>query len=328
MLDDPEHLAFLFGLRDECEADLDDPSVEVEDSGFAVEDPLAEIARYARATASFQGTQLRATADFVHAAMAAAALEEPLPCRRPQDDPVASAAESAEAEITLALGVSTPAGSAWVHLAVSLARRLPATLAVLEAGGITLACARVLLEETENLSGADAARVEAGVLPKAGGRTPSSLRAMTRRRVLAIDADAVWKRRVEEVKQREVSLANSSDAMAYLHAYLSAEDAVAVFGVIDTFAHAAGEPGDDRPIGARRADALVDLILRPGTQDPRVAYVVHLHAPAPDPTADGEGADVGEVYVTHPPRPTVEDPPEMTEIHAPATPEQDDDIPF
>src|ERR1700710_2421232 len=160
LLDDPEHLAYLFALRDECEADPQNPDgpgrPEFEDSRFAVEDPLAEIARYARATASFQGTQLRVTADFVHAAMAAAALEVPLPWRRPQDDLVALAAESAEAEITLALGVSTPAGSAWVHLALSLARRLPATLAMLEAGGITLACARVLLEETENLSVTDA----------------------------------------------------------------------------------------------------------------------------------------------------------------------------
>src|ERR1700710_509196 len=284
LLDDPEHLAFLFGLRDECEADPQNPDgpgrLEFDDSGFTVADPLAEIARYARATASFQGTQLRVTADFVHAAMAAAALEVPLPWRRPQDDPVALAAESAEAEITLALGVSTSAGSAWVHLALSLARRLPATLAALEGGRITLACARMLLTETENLTIAQAARVEAQMLLKAVGRTPSSLRRMVRRRLPAIDADAVWKRRAKEIQQRDVTLSDEPDAMAYLHAYLSAEDAVSVFGVIDTFAHAAGEPGDERPIGARRADALVDLILHPGTQDPRVHYVVHLHAPS------------------------------------------------
>ncbi len=93
LLDDPEHLAFLLAVRDECEADPDDPSAEFEISGLPVEDPLAEIARYARATAMFQGTQLRATADFVHARMAAAALEEPAP-GRPGDEPAPLAAQS------------------------------------------------------------------------------------------------------------------------------------------------------------------------------------------------------------------------------------------
>jgi hypothetical protein len=73
-------------------------------------------------------------------------------------------------------------GEAW-----SLCTRLPAALAALEAGRITLAKARIIDTETLNLSDAHTAAVEQQVLVKARQQTQGQLRAATRRTVLATD---------------------------------------------------------------------------------------------------------------------------------------------
>ena len=54
-----------------------------------------------------------------------------------------------------------------------------------------------------------------------------------------------------------------SDGMATVSAYLPAAEAVGVFAVLDDHARRAGSAGDDRSMDARRADALVDLVLNP-----------------------------------------------------------------
>lgn len=279
--EDPAWVAAAWESAQDHEADPDDPAwLAYEDRALAAmaqdEDPLAEVARHARVVSSFQGSQLRTIAAFVREQMATAAAN-PGPIF-PAEQAAESAAHSACAEVGLALGLAASTASEWVDLAMGLSSRLPATLAALENGKISLPCARVLLQETENLSATDAARVEAQVLPKSTGRTPGSLRDLTRRRVLRLDPDAAWKRRVKAREQRDVSVSPERDGMAHLGAYLAAEDAIAVFGVIDTYAHAAAMPGDERQIGARRADALVDLILRPGTQAARSTVVVTVHA--------------------------------------------------
>ncbi|GAA0617976.1 hypothetical protein GCM10009547_20290 [Sporichthya brevicatena] len=73
---------------------------------------------------------------------------------------------------------------------------------------------------------------------------------------------------------------------------------MAVYGVIDAAARQK-VPGDPRTLDQRKADAVVDLITRPGTQDPRVGYVVHLHASAQSTpsTSTSSDADSGFVQV-------------------------------
>lgn len=70
----------------------------------------------------------------------------------------------------------------------------------------------------------------------------------------------------------------------HIHAFLPAEDAVAVFGLIDSLAHCA-VPGDERGIDARRADALVDLIVRPNGEE-RIRYVIHTDQNRPGDAAE------------------------------------------
>ncbi|MGH4008304.1 MAG: DUF222 domain-containing protein [Pseudonocardiaceae bacterium] len=171
--------------------------------------------------------------------------------------------DSAVAEVGLMLTASARTGAYRVGDAWSLCTRLPATLAALEAGRITLAKARVIDAETLNLSAEHTAAVEAQVLAKAPTQTPGQVRAATRRAVLSADPAAAQKRAEQARRERGVRIWPEPDGMATLSAYLPAGDAVGVFAVLDEYARAAGTTGDEHSMDARHGDALVDLVLNP-----------------------------------------------------------------
>ncbi len=251
---------------------------------FTAEDRLDAIRREAREANRCQGRQLRTMAEFIHEWMT-------------HGEPGRFAhelAESAATEIGLALGLTPSTVSDRTRLALGLTRRLPAVLSALEAGEITLAAAKILLEETENLSIGDAARVANSMLNTAAGRIPSSLRKMTRRRVMRLDADAARKRREKAVRERDVTVTPAPDGMAWLTAHLPAEQAHAMYGVITDHA-TARIPGDERPLSARRADTLADMVLRPDADKPRAAFVLHLHGGTSDSTDTDDDPALAEL---------------------------------
>ncbi|MGH3853071.1 MAG: DUF222 domain-containing protein [Pseudonocardiaceae bacterium] len=171
--------------------------------------------------------------------------------------------ESAVAEVGLMLSTSARTAACRVGDAWSLCTRLPGTLAALEQGRITLAKARVIDEETMNLAEEHTAAVEHLVLAKARKQTPGQLRVATRRAVLSADPAAGRKRAERARRERGVRIWPEPDGMATLSAYLPAADATGMFAVLDEHARHAGSPGDERGMEARRADALVDLVLTP-----------------------------------------------------------------
>jgi Domain of unknown function (DUF222) len=171
--------------------------------------------------------------------------------------------DSAVAEVGLMLAASARTAACRVGDAWSLCTRLPATLAALESGRITLAKARILDAETVNLSDEHTAAVEAQVLAKAPKQTPGQLRAATRRAVLSADSAAARKRAEQARRERGLRMWPEADGMATLSAYLPAGDAVGVFAVLDEYARQAGTADDERSMDARRSDALVDLVLGP-----------------------------------------------------------------
>jgi hypothetical protein len=171
--------------------------------------------------------------------------------------------ESAVAEVGLMLTVSAGTAACRVGDAWSPCTRLPATLAALETGRITLAKTRIINAETMSLSDDHTAAVERQVLPKARQQTPGQLRPATSRAVLSTDPAAARRRAEQARRERGVRMWPELDGMATLAAYLPAADAVGVFAVLDEHARHAGSPGDERSMDARRGDALVDLILNP-----------------------------------------------------------------
>jgi hypothetical protein len=185
--------------------------------------------------------------------------------------------DSAVAEVGLMLTASARTAACRVSDAWSLCTRLPATLAALESGRITLAKARILDAETANLSEDHIAQVEQQVLAKAPKQTPGQLRAATRRAVLSTDPAAAQKRAERARRERGVQLWPEPDGMATLSAYLPAGDALGVYAVLDEHARHAGFPGDERTLEARRGDALVDLVLNPTGYSSHTTSTAHDH---------------------------------------------------
>jgi hypothetical protein len=156
----------------------------------------------------------------------------------------------------------SPGGTAWrVGEARGLVEEFPAVFAALEAGAITLPKARIIAEACTDLDPVAAEAVEQKVLTRAPQQTTGQLRAALRRAVLRADHEAAARRRERKRRERAVVLYPERDGMATLSATLSAAEAVGVFAVLDQHARGCGS-ADERPMAARRADALVDLVLR------------------------------------------------------------------
>jgi Domain of unknown function (DUF222) len=101
-------------------------------------------------------------------------------------------------------------------MSIRLTTRLPATLTALGCGQIDLYQARLLTDLTDPLQPAQAAAVEAQVLPRAAEQTPGQLRAAARRAVLRIDPEGAKQRRQERVRDRAVILDPREDGTAEL----------------------------------------------------------------------------------------------------------------
>jgi hypothetical protein len=177
--------------------------------------------------------------------------------------------EFAADELGPALAVSRNSAATSLTLAVQLADRLQGTLAALEVGRIDLPKARVMADVTAAVSDVHAAQVEQRVLAKAGEQTAPQLRRAAARALLTIDPDGAAARHALARKERRVVVYPARDGMAELYALLPAQDATAIYQRLDVEARRAhvpdGEHGDGRTADARRADALVDLLLGKGS---------------------------------------------------------------
>jgi hypothetical protein len=118
-------------------------------------------------------------------------------------------------EIAMALTLTQRGAENQVGLALDLAAR-PRIAAALEAGRIDLYKARILLEALTPLAAEHAAAVEAAILPAAGGLTAGELRAEVTQAVLALDPDAMRKRRQEAEKTARVECWTDPEGTATL----------------------------------------------------------------------------------------------------------------
>jgi hypothetical protein len=116
----------------------------------------------------------------------------------------------------------------------------------------------------------DAARqgVEARLLARAAGKTVAQLREAARRAVLRADAAAAANRLARAIRERGVRMHPGRDGMATLATVLTQPVAAACRAALAAYARECATPGDTRTLDQRMADALTDLILRPGTNPP------------------------------------------------------------
>src|SRR5262245_20133977 len=178
-------------------------------------------------------------------------------------DPVADLeAGFAPNEVALALTLTQGGAEYWMDLAVSLTRRLPATLAALREGTIDLNRARLIDQYTSSLDAGLARTVERRVLVRAEHQTTGQLRASLQRAVLAADPAAAERRRQEAQRRAWVALYGDHDGTASLSGRcLPAAQAAAAWARISAMAKAMEAAGAGGGMDLLRAQVFVGLLL-------------------------------------------------------------------
>jgi hypothetical protein len=175
------------------------------------------------------------------------------------------------AEVSCALTVSERTGSALLGEAHRLRSVLPLTLAALEAGAISWQHARVMVDETTNLDPAAAAALEAHFVDPddpnpargcpAGEMTHGRFRAKARIWRERHHPDSIEQRHTKGVADRRVEYCPDRDGMAWISAYLPADQASGIWARTTADARALQGPTEIRTLTQLRADVLAGLLL-------------------------------------------------------------------
>ena len=222
-------------------------------------DGLAESARVDAMMAAFR---VRLTAGF---ADKAAALDAP--AKSPGEH---TAQERAVvSEVACVLTVSERSASALLGQSQELTTALPLTLAALQAGSISWQHARIMVDETANLDPAGAASMEAHFLdPDAvnpvGELVPGRFRARARTWRERHHPVSIEIRHARSVLDRRLEYAPDRDGMAWLSAYLPADQAAGIWSGITAAARALQGPREGRTLTQLRVDSLATRLLGSG----------------------------------------------------------------
>ncbi len=168
----------------------------------------------------------------------------------------------AAAEVGAALALGSGAADLLVDAASSAVTRLPGTMAAARRGELTWGKVVALALATAPLTDAQAAAVEARVLPGAGGRTPAQHRAMIRRWVDRVDPAGAEDRRRQAKADIELIRTQHGGGLATLLARLPPEQADLVWTAADTHARRAKAGGERGSLAQLRVAALVDWATR------------------------------------------------------------------
>lgn len=179
-------------------------------------------------------------------------------------------------EIACVLHVAPVTAADRIAIACELVEKLPATLAALERGQLSLLHARRLAEATISLDPATSAAVEARVLPRAAGQTVGQFGAALRRAVLAVAPREQDELVRDAVAERRVCISPQDNGTSELWALLPAAQAAALEDALAQRADQFKAINDGRTAEQRRADALVDLALGGQPLRPQVSVTVAL----------------------------------------------------
>ncbi len=165
-------------------------------------------------------------------------------------------------EIAARLGTSRQAGRELVEASKLLAGELMATGDALEVGDLDWGKAKIVVAALKDVPWQVAQVVEDVVLPTAGERTPTQLRADLQKALIAVDPADAEKRTARAVDTRRVCKPKVlPDGMAGIWSVLPAFVATAIDTALSDAAHKAQRAGDTRTIDQLRADAYTATLL-------------------------------------------------------------------
>lgn len=179
-------------------------------------------------------------------------------------------------ELTVPLGLTARRAENLVGHAITLVEDFPATHTALAAGRLDEQRARVITDELGDHDPAQRAQVEEAVLGQSGTLGPATpvpdataLRRQVKRALHELAPTTMSQRRQRAQANRFARVTPAADGMAWLEAYLPAEDAMAIKSTLDSAAatltardraaHAADPEVPVRSLGQARADALTRL---------------------------------------------------------------------
>ena len=224
-------------------------------------DGLAEIAR---AEAKLAALKVHLAAGYAGAASDMAA-----PAMSPRDH---TAQEMAVvAEVACVLTVAEQSAGALLAEAHQLTTGLPLTLSALQSGTISWQHARILVDETANLDAAGAKALEEHFLdPDAlnaargcppGDLVPGRFRHKARTWRERHHPVSIEKRHSRSAKDRRLDYRPDRDGMAWLSAYLPADQAAGIWDRTTTAARALQGPDESRTLSQLRADVAAIWLL-------------------------------------------------------------------
>jgi hypothetical protein len=222
---------------------------------------LDTLAGAARLNAQVAALTARAAAGY---AAAAQAMASPDASTRAEEMAVV-------AEVACALTVSEQAAGALLAESHTLTTALPLTLAALEAGSMSWQHARIMVDETTGLDGAGAAALEANFLDPdapnpargcpAGELVASRFRKKARTWRERHHRVSMEKRHIKGLADRRVEYVPDRDGMAWLPAYLPADQACGIWERITATARAMQGPAEGRTLTQLRADTAATWLL-------------------------------------------------------------------
>ncbi|MET3934238.1 DUF222 domain-containing protein [Arthrobacter sp. OAP107] len=253
-------------------------------------DPLGDLADAClEGLAGVTAMEARLAAVKVHLAAGFAAAEEAMtpPGASGQDRTVRQM--SLTAEVACALTVSEGSAGRLLVESAKLTRDLPLALAALGAGTLSWQHGRIMCDETEGLGPEAAAAFEAHFLDPdapgyargcpAGELTPARFRAKARYWRERHHPVSIEKRHHKCVQDRRLEYAPDRDGMAWLSAYLPADQAAGIWNRTTTAARALQGPAETRTLTQLRVDAAAAWLLGPAPE---------VGSPADDPATGSE----------------------------------------
>ncbi|MFF2317032.1 DUF222 domain-containing protein [Arthrobacter sp. NPDC058097] len=232
--------------------------------------------------------EARLAAVKVHLAARFAAAEEAMAPPEVSAQDRAVRRMSVTAEVAGVLTVSEGAAERLLVESAKLTKELPLALAALGSGTISWQHGRILCDETEGLGPEAAAVFEAHFLDPdapnpargcpAGELTPARFRAKVRYWRERHHPVSIETRHHRSVKDRRLEYAPDRDGMAWLSAYLPADQAAGIWNRTTAAARAMRGPTETRTLTQLRVDAFAGWLLGP-------APGVHGGVDVPSPSA-------------------------------------------
>ncbi|WP_242633317.1 HNH endonuclease signature motif containing protein [Arthrobacter sp. S39] len=243
-------------------------------SGSTGTDPLRDRAdaclegleETARMEAMLAARKVRFAAGFANATRAMSAPDEQPHQRLAREMGVV-------AEVACALTVSERSASALLAQSHELTTTLPLTQAALEQGLVSWQHARVMVDEAASLNPAGAAALEAHFLdPEApnpatcpvGNMVPARFRHKARTWRERHHPVSIEKRHAKSFLDRRLEYAPDRDGMAWLSAYLPADQAAGIWNGITATARALQSRTEGRTLTQLRADVAAKVLLSAG----------------------------------------------------------------